>query len=269
MQEDEQDYEEESPPEVTSPTAFSTIPRWLFRTKISDRAFKIYCILAQMQGSRGKESHPSRNTLVRMTESSTNSVARALKELCDIGAIQIIERFRADGGRASSSYIIYYSHPAYEQAPGMWTDGAIEHEDVMCDGTPRPSTAHPLGHPRPTPWATGGLPKKNNHIEEQPKEKKVASPSARSTQPRSLPEKDIASLKEKWAHRWSSPVIERHIENALNHTASRKAIDLKRYVDNWLRNQEKYDWPKGATPVRPIPLATAKVAPTDWDEADG
>jgi len=64
-------------------------------------------------------------------------------------------------------------------------------------------------------------------------------------------------------------MIERHIENALNHTASRKAIDLKRYVDNWLRNQEKYDWPKGATPARPIPLATAKVAPTDWDEADG
>ena len=262
------DYEDNCPPEVTSPTAFATIPRWLYRIGISDRAFKLYCILAQMQGSRGKESHPSRATLVRMTGSSVRSVARALAELEEWGAIKIVERFRPDGGRASSSYVIYYHNPV-ENEPGTWTDTPL----TTPQGHQWPT---PLGHEWPMPRVTGGLPKNNNLSEEEPNLKnKVSSPTAtpprtrssRKDEPKVLSQEDTDALIEKWEHRWPIETINRHIERALNHTASRKAINLRRYVDTWLRKQEEYDFkvPGQQASGKGIPLVSDRVSATDWD----
>jgi len=260
------DYEDNCPPEVTSPTAFATIPRWLYRIGISDRAFKLYCILAQMQGSRGKESHPSRATLVRMTGSSVRSVARALAELEEWGAIKIVERFRPDGGRASSSYVIYYHNPV-ENEPGTWTDSPLTTPQGHGWPTPR-------GHGWPMPRVTGGLPKNNNLSEEEPNlENKVSSPTAtpprtrssRKDEPKVLSQEDIDALVAKWEHRWPIETINRHIEDSLNHVASRKAINLRMYVDRWLRRQEGFENKTAQPGSKGIPLVSDKVSETDWD----
>lgn len=263
----EEDWESEEGPDefksdVWSPSGFATVPRWLHKTGVSDRAFRIYCILAQMQGSRGKDAHPTRATLMRMTKSSEMSVHRAIRELESCGALTIVGRVRPDGGRAASGYIIHYNNQYAEELPGVWTD-----TPPVTSATPPASPMMPTPHhPWCLPGITGDAPKNKNLEEKQPRKNNVAAtPTPAATErgkPRTLSLKDRNELRTKWGSKVSN--LDHIIDNALNHKASLKVIDLKRYVNNWIGRD--YDRQQATRQqLSAIPDAFASVSDTDWE----
>lgn len=256
--EDYQDGFDNEPPELTSSSAYATIPQWLHMSGISDRAFRIYCILAQMQGSRGNDAYPSKATLMRMTRSSKMSVIRAMKELETCGAITSIERFRKDGGQMSSSYVLHYDNKVIQSTMGRWTD-----EPPLY---PRVAPRGPEGLMGETLGGLMGATHKKNHIEKEPEKKVVASasPTARKRgQPRPFSDADRTALHEKWGAKVKN--LDAIIESAMNHSASLKAINTKTYVDGWIRRDYERRPDIRLATKRGIPDSGHKISAADWD----
>lgn len=66
---------------------FSITPDWVLDADISDRAIRIYAILARYADSETLQAFPSRETLAKRAKCHWRSVDRALDELIAIGAI--------------------------------------------------------------------------------------------------------------------------------------------------------------------------------------
>jgi hypothetical protein len=66
---------------------FSIIPEWVLDADISDRAVRVYGILARYADSDTLQAFPSRETLAKRAKCHWRSVDRALDELIAIGAI--------------------------------------------------------------------------------------------------------------------------------------------------------------------------------------
>lgn len=93
---------------------FAIIDEWLLDLRISDRAVRLYAILARYADNQTHKAFPSRGTLADRLHCSLASVDRAARELVNVGALS--KTFRAN------SSIIYTLHTT---APG----GVITHED--------------------------------------------------------------------------------------------------------------------------------------------
>lgn len=65
---------------------FAMVPEWLLDAAVSDRAIRLYAVLARYGGADGG-AYPLRRTLAERLGCSTASIARALRELVDVGAI--------------------------------------------------------------------------------------------------------------------------------------------------------------------------------------
>ena len=73
--------------EVTADLRFSITPEWVLDADISDRAVRVYGILARYADSDTLQAFPSRETLAKRAKCHWRSVDRALDELIAIGAI--------------------------------------------------------------------------------------------------------------------------------------------------------------------------------------
>jgi hypothetical protein len=73
--------------EVTADLRFSITPEWVLDADISDRAVRVYGILARYADSETLQAFPSRETLAKRAKCHWRSVDRALDELVAIGAI--------------------------------------------------------------------------------------------------------------------------------------------------------------------------------------
>src|SRR5262249_8480284 len=78
--------------ETPSRTRFAMVPEWLIYSGVSDRAVRLYGVLARHAQSDGTGADPGRARLARLMRTSRSSLDRARRELEGIGAIDVTRR---------------------------------------------------------------------------------------------------------------------------------------------------------------------------------
>ena len=72
---------------LTAELRFSMIPEWVLDAGISDKAIRLYCVLARYADNETHRAFPSRETLAKRMGCHAKSVDRAASELLKIGAV--------------------------------------------------------------------------------------------------------------------------------------------------------------------------------------
>jgi hypothetical protein len=93
---------------------FAIIDEWLLDLDISDRAVRLYAVLARYADSETHKAYPSRSTLAERLRCSKASVDRASQELVDAGAMTKKQRHNS-----SVIYTLQVSSPLHR---GVITD---------------------------------------------------------------------------------------------------------------------------------------------------
>lgn len=75
---------------------FSIVPEWLCDADISDRAVRVYAILARYADSETLQAFPSRETLAKRAHCHWRSIDRAIDELVSLGAVTKTHRKNGD-----------------------------------------------------------------------------------------------------------------------------------------------------------------------------
>jgi len=83
---------------------FAIVPEWILDAPVSDRAVRLYGLLARYADRNGA-AFPARSTLAQRLRCTVRSVDRALTELVDAGAVQRSWRF-VNGRQTSSRYLL-------------------------------------------------------------------------------------------------------------------------------------------------------------------
>ena len=84
---------------------FSIIPEWVMYADISDRAIRIYGILARFADNETLQAFPSRELLAKRSRCSAKSVDRAIDELIGVGAVMKHHR-KSGNGYISNVYTL-------------------------------------------------------------------------------------------------------------------------------------------------------------------
>lgn len=74
-------------PTIEADLRFSIIPEWILDSGLSDKAIRIYGILARYADNETLQAFPSRETLARRARCHVKSVDRAVRELIAAGAV--------------------------------------------------------------------------------------------------------------------------------------------------------------------------------------
>ena len=77
---------------LTAEMRFSIIPEWITYADISDKAVRLYSVLARYADNQTHEAFPSRETLAERMHCSAKSVDRATAELIALGAVMKKQR---------------------------------------------------------------------------------------------------------------------------------------------------------------------------------
>jgi len=84
---------------------FSIVPEWVLDADVSDRAVRLYTVLARYADNETLQAFPSRETLAKRCRCHTKSIDRAIDELVLLGAI--VKRHRkANNGYQSNIYTL-------------------------------------------------------------------------------------------------------------------------------------------------------------------
>lgn len=90
---------------------FAMCPLWILQSGISDRAIRLFALLAAQYADRDEVAYPSRGRLARDLQCSTSSIDRALKHLTAICAITVERRFTPGGEPTSNKLSLHFSRP--------------------------------------------------------------------------------------------------------------------------------------------------------------
>jgi len=83
----------DKPTSVVSDTGmFVLIPEWVIDLEMSSGAFRLYAVLGKYADWKDGMAWPSRGTLAHQMKSSVDSIDRWLKELVDIGVLEVSRR---------------------------------------------------------------------------------------------------------------------------------------------------------------------------------
>lgn len=75
---------------------FSIVPEWVIDAEITDRAVRVYALLARYADSETLQAFPSRETLAKRAGCHWRSIDRAIDELVKLGAITKTHRRNGD-----------------------------------------------------------------------------------------------------------------------------------------------------------------------------
>tara|TARA_S200002703_G_scaffold158366_1_gene168546 strand:- start:1187 stop:1978 length:792 start_codon:yes stop_codon:yes gene_type:complete len=118
---------------ITTDLRFSMVPAWVLDSGISDKAIRLYAVLAGYADSETGQAYPGRTLLSKRLDCSTKTVDRAVAELMGVGAIKKQQRVK-DGHYQSSLYTVVRIDPASGKSRPRVTD----------DATPRHSRPDPV-----------------------------------------------------------------------------------------------------------------------------
>jgi hypothetical protein len=74
---------------------FSIVPEWVIDAGLSDKAIRLYVVLARYADNRTRQAFPSRETLASRMQCSTKSIDRATEELIQVGAVSKTQRYNS------------------------------------------------------------------------------------------------------------------------------------------------------------------------------
>lgn len=101
---------------VRAQVLFAVVPEWILYSEISDRAVRLYGVLARYADRATGKARPGWAELAKRMHCSPDSVDRAMRELVALGAVEITHRFREgpDGGRLRlpNVYLLVASPPS-------------------------------------------------------------------------------------------------------------------------------------------------------------
>jgi biotin operon repressor len=100
---------------VTADLKFSIVPEWLIDSGCSDKAVRLYVVLARYADNENLTAYPGRGTLAKRMGCHRASVDRAVEELVALGAISKQVRFK-DGKYQSSLYTVRRIAPSRTHA---------------------------------------------------------------------------------------------------------------------------------------------------------
>jgi len=101
---------------LESELRFSIVPEWVLYSKLSDKAIRLYGVLARFADNQTHEAFPSRETLAEKMNCSPKSVDRAAHELIELGAITKRQRHNS-----SLVYTLRVSRGLDTGDQGGWT----------------------------------------------------------------------------------------------------------------------------------------------------
>lgn len=87
---------------------FAMTPEWVLDAPISDRAKVLYAMLSRYADDKGS-AFPGRKRLAERLGVTLPTLDKAMRELIEIDALEVVPRFRADGGQTSNGYLIHFS----------------------------------------------------------------------------------------------------------------------------------------------------------------
>lgn len=92
-------------------TRFAQIPEWVIHSDISDKAVRLYCVLARVVATE-RQAMPNRKQMAEKLLCSPASFDRALLELIAIGAVTIkATEHPITGARTSNDYRLHFDAP--------------------------------------------------------------------------------------------------------------------------------------------------------------
>ena len=147
---------------ITLERRFAIIDEWVLDLDISDRAVRLYAVLARYADSETHKAYPSRGTLAERLRCSKASVDRAAQELVDAGAMTKKQRHNS-----SIVYTLQVSSPLMRgvvtgdeggSAPVM--TGVLTGDDLTITTEQEPSEQEQLNNKFEQFWAV--YPKKDD-----------------------------------------------------------------------------------------------------------
>lgn len=90
---------------LTADLRFSIMPEWLLYSDVSDKALRVYAVLARYADNETQQAFPGRALIAERSRCSVKSVDRALDELVKLGAIRKERRVK-DGVYQSSLFTV-------------------------------------------------------------------------------------------------------------------------------------------------------------------
>lgn len=118
--------------QITTDIRFSIVPETVLDAGVSDRAVRVYAILARYADSETGKCFPSRETLAKRAGCHWRSVDRAIQELVEIGAIE--KHHRKDGETYQSNlYVVRRVLTGQSGGTDTTVTGVLTHESVGTD----------------------------------------------------------------------------------------------------------------------------------------
>lgn len=87
---------------------FAMVPEWILDAEVSDRAIRLYAVLARFADGSGR-AWPGRALLAKRVRCSKDSIDRAMAELVAVGAITKRGRVDAAGDQTSNLYVVRHT----------------------------------------------------------------------------------------------------------------------------------------------------------------
>ena len=84
---------------------FAIVPEWLVDADCSDRAFRVYALLARYADSDGGGAIPGRRKMAQRLGCSVDTIDRAVAELIELGAVEREHRY-VEGRQTSNAYVV-------------------------------------------------------------------------------------------------------------------------------------------------------------------
>jgi hypothetical protein len=95
---------------ITAEPKFAIVPEWLLYADVGDSSVRLYAVLARHADKDGR-SHPSRGRLAELMRCSTKTIDRAMRELEELGAVEVQRRF-VNGSPTTNLFHLRTSDPA-------------------------------------------------------------------------------------------------------------------------------------------------------------
>ena len=204
--------------EITADLKFSIVPEWLIDSGCSDKALRLYVVLARYADNDELTAYPGRGTLAKRVGCHRATIDRAVDELVALGAISKRVRVK-DGKYQSSLYTIRRVAPS------------------------RTHATTPVAPMQPPPSHPCDIELEPKNIE--PKNYKGAR-SSRMTEQWEPASDNISRMRVKHPNLDLSAEIEKFRDHYIS--KGEKRVDWDASFRTWCRNAEQWSKPKGYIP---------------------
>jgi hypothetical protein len=117
---------------INTDLRFSIIPEWILDANVSDRAIRVYSILARYADNETLQAFPSRETIAKRAHCHWRSIDRAIEELIKLGAVTKAHRKNGDSYQ-SNIYTLRRVLPQVSPGTDTAVRGVLTPQSVGTD----------------------------------------------------------------------------------------------------------------------------------------